>query len=174
MRIFKTLKLPSILLVLTFMSASCSAQVKSKTFQGTIDGLLSETVDTIGIQRFEKLMKSETEIVILDAREPKEFETSHIEGAKCVGYEELDLSALESTKKNTPIVVYCSIGYRSEKVGEKLEEKGFTNVMNLYGGIFEWVNHNGAVEQNGTTTKQIHGYDKWWSRFLERGEIILD
>lgn len=162
------------LLGLILMSASCSAQVKSKTFQTTIDGLLNETVDTIGIHRFGKLMEAEKELVILDAREKVEFETSHIEGAKYVGYDKVDLNVMEGVDKKTPIVVYCSIGYRSEKIGEKLKEKGFTNVMNLYGGIFEWVNHEGEVEQDGIPTKQIHGFDKWWSRFLEKGEIILD
>ena len=44
------------------------------------------------------------------------------------------------TRKKTPTIVYCTIGARSETIGEKLKKNGFTNVYNLYGGIFEWKN----------------------------------
>ena len=44
--------------------------------------------------------------------------------------------------KSDTIVLYCSIGYRSEKIGEKLVEMGYGHVFNLYGGIFEWVNRD--------------------------------
>jgi rhodanese-related sulfurtransferase len=42
--------------------------------------------------------------------------------------------------REAPVIVYCSVGYRSEKIGEKLQKLGFQNVHNLYGGIFQWKN----------------------------------
>ena len=41
------------------------------------------------------------------------------------------------------IIVYCSIGVRSEDIGEKLKELGYTKILNLYGGIFDWKNKGG-------------------------------
>ena len=47
---------------------------------------------------------------------------------------------VEDIARESTIVVYCSVGYRSEKIAEELDKLGFTNVSNLYGGIFEWIN----------------------------------
>jgi predicted sulfurtransferase len=76
--------------------------------------------------------------------------------------------------KNTPIVVYCSIGYRSEKVGEKLLNEGFT-VYNLYGGIFNWKNSNNpVVDNNEIATQKVHCFNQEWSKWLLKGEKIYD
>jgi len=49
---------------------------------------------------------------------------------------------------------------------------GYSNVSNLYGGIFEWVHQNKNVYQNNSTTQKIHTYDKEWSKWLKKGEKI--
>ncbi len=52
--------------------------------------------------------------------------------------------------EESKVVVYCSVGYRSEKIAEKLKAAGYKNVFNLYGGIFEWENQNLPVyDSNG-------------------------
>ena len=74
--------------------------------------------------------------------------------------------------KKTPIVVYCSVGYRSEKVGEKLKAAGFLNVKNLYGSIFEWVNEgNPVVGNDNKATAKVHTYNKTWSRWVDKKNI---
>ncbi len=77
--------------------------------------------------------------VLLDTRNEEEYNISHLKNAIWVGYNTFNIHCiLETIKdKNTPIVVYCSIGVRSEDIGEKLIAVGYTNVSNLYGGIFD-------------------------------------
>ena len=66
--------------------------------------------------------------------------------------------------------MYCSVGYRSEKISEKLTDLGFQNVSNLYGGMFGWVNaEQPIVSGQGKPTDEIHPYDKKWGKWLERG-----
>ncbi|MBP6310642.1 MAG: rhodanese-like domain-containing protein [Flavobacteriales bacterium] len=110
--------------------------------------------------------------VFLDAREPEEYNVSHIRGARFIGYKELDLGMIKDLSKDTMIVVYCSVGYRSQQVTERLIEAGYTNVHNLYGGIFEWVNSgNTVVDQKGRTDR-VHTYDRNWSKWLRKGEAV--
>ena len=96
----------------------------------------TENIPYISVNNLQK----EENIILLDAREPKEFEVSHLKNAMCVGY---DFFNLENTlkklpkDKNTKIVVYCSLGIRSEDIAEKLQKEGFTNIFNLYGGILD-------------------------------------
>ena len=119
-------------------------------------------------------LKSNSKYVVLDAREPKEFKVSHLENAVNVGFNKFDgeKTAQMIPDKNTPIVVYCSIGVRSEKIGEKLLKLGYKNVFNLYGGIFEWKNKGGnVVNEAGVSTDFVHTYNKEWSIYLL--EILL-
>ena len=78
--------------------------------------------------------------------------------------------------KNTPIVVYCSVGYRSEKIGEKLRKAGYTNVTNLFGGLFTWANENRPLKNKADQpTRAVHGYGKAWSKYLSpEVNAILD
>jgi 3-mercaptopyruvate sulfurtransferase SseA len=66
--------------------------------------------------------------------------------------------------------VYCSVGYRSERVGEKLQKLGYQNVYNIYGGIFEWKNEGmQVVNRQNQPTDSVHTYNKNWSKWLLKG-----
>jgi len=67
--------------------------------------------------------------------------------------------------------VYCSLGVRSEDIAEQLRDSGYTNVYNLYGGIFEWKNKNFNIyNTNNELTENIHAFSKQWSKWLTKGE----
>jgi len=113
------------------------------------------------------------EVLILDAREPEEFQISHIKGALEVGYDDFDISVLNKVPKDKKIVVYCSLGIRSENIGLQLEKAGFKKVENLYGGIFEWKNKDyPLVDENGNATNRVHAFSKTWSKWLKKGEKV--
>ena len=120
----------------------------------------------------EKLKENKSEYILLDARAKEEYEVSHIPGAVWIGpdsYEEQDFSALDKSK---PIVVYCSVGYRSQLAGKELQGFGFPRVYNLYGSIFEWANRSYTlVTPEGNTTDKLHTYNKNWSKWVNNEEI---
>ena len=144
--------------------------IANKAFDKKVSGLLSFSVPTIGV---DKLKGIKDEVFLFDTRKLEEYQVSHIEGARYLGYEDFDPARLGELPKDAPIVVYCSIGYRSEKIGEQLKEMGYTNVYNLYGSIFEWVNAgNAVVDDEGKPTKSVHTYNRKWSKWLEnKGEV---
>ncbi|WP_309608087.1 rhodanese-like domain-containing protein, partial [Flavobacterium sp.] len=115
-------------------------------------------------------------IIILDAREKNEFEVSHLKNANFVGYNNFNSKKIIQDYKNqdATIVVYCSIGIRSEKIGEKLLKLGYKNVYNLYGGIFEWKNQNQeVVDSEQKPTENVHAFSKEWSEYLLKGNKII-
>jgi len=147
----------------------------SATAQKTLDELLqiynTRSVPYISVEELRMLQMNDS-IVILDARETEEFQVSHIVSAENVGFKEFSSEKISEKipNKNTPIVVYCSIGIRSEEIGEKLEKAGFTQVKNLYGGIFEWKNKNyPLVDSTNTETQKVHTFSKVWSKWLKKG-----
>jgi rhodanese-related sulfurtransferase len=156
------------LFIMGFFNAN--AQVESTAYGIMLKGLLSHSVPEINVSKADSLMQQGA--AFIDARENNEYQVSAIENAYWVGYDSLNLNVLSNLDKNTPFVVYCSVGYRSEKVAEKLINQGFTDVYNLYGGIFEWVNQGKPVYNQGHETNQVHGYSKVWGIWLNKGEKV--
>jgi len=151
-------------------SVSLTAQVDSGAFRLMLQGLLSHSVPETGVQQ---AARNRTSFVFLDAREPREYAVSHIAGAIQVGYDHFDLQKLPAgLTKTQPILVYCSVGYRSEKVSEKLKKAGFTQVSNLYGGIFEWVNQGFPVVNQSGPTLDVHAFDRTWGVWLNKGRKV--
>jgi sulfur-carrier protein adenylyltransferase/sulfurtransferase len=71
---------------------------------------------------------------LLDVRQPKEYEQSHIPGAMLIPLPELSdrLSEVDPAK---PVIVYCAIGGRSRAAAQLISGNGFDEVYNLQGGI---------------------------------------
>ena len=114
-------------------------------------------------------------LVYLDAREKEEFDVSHIKGAIFVGYADFDISKLPGLSKETSIVVYCSVGYRSEKIAEKLLQNGYAKTQNLFGGIFDWINKGYSVyDTSEKKTQKVHGYNESWGKWLTKGEQVYE
>ncbi len=105
--------------------------------------------------------------VLLDARNPDEFKVSHLKNAVPINPVLQDFSALPLSK-HTPVVVYCSVGYRSAKVVSRMQKAGFTNVQNLEGSIFKWKNEGRPVYRDGREVQDVHPYDQTWGALLKR------
>lgn len=141
-----------------------------KAFDKKIQSLVSGTVPYIHEDNLNEKITNGEDLIILDTRSINEFNTSHISGAKFIDYDDFDPKMVEGLDKEKEVVVYCSVGYRSEKIGEKLQDMGFKNVKNLYGGIFDWKNngHN-VVTNTKQVTDSVHTYNKNWSKWLLKG-----
>lgn len=158
------------------LSSACSQnqpldkpRTKQPDFSKKIDGLISFTVPLISVN---ELSKNKDKFIIFDARERAEYDVSHIPEAIFVGYSNFNVESIKNIPKEKQIVVYCSIGYRSEKIGEKMLRLGYKNVYNLYGSIFEWANEKyPLVSSNGKTTNTVHSYNKSWSKWVTCKEI---
>lgn len=85
----------------------------------------------------ERLAISEQPPLLLDVREPWEFEYCHIEGSVLIPMGELqhELEHLDPTRET---VIICHHGIRSRQMGYYMEQMGFTNIINLDGGVEQW------------------------------------
>lgn len=144
-------------------------KTKSKGFNILLKLLLNENVPHICIST----IKDSDNFTFIDARERNEYDVSHIKNAVFAGYSDFEISHLANINKYKPIIVYCSIGLRSEKITKKLLDAGYEKIYNLYGGIFEWINQGKDVyDSQGNVTKKINGYNKAWGIWLSKGEKI--
>jgi rhodanese-related sulfurtransferase len=108
--------------------------------------------------------------VVLDTRAADEFAVSHLAGATLATNEKDAIQALQNVAKATPIVVYCSVGYRSSAIAVALQKSGYTSVQNLDGGIFTWANEGRALvrgDRDALPADKVHPYDSTWGSLLE-------
>ena len=105
--------------------------------------------------------------LLLDVRAEAEYKVSHLKDAKWTPSEALARKHLKGMDKHHPIVLYCSVGYRSAALAEKLEKLGYANVLNLFGSIFQWRNEGRPVYANGKSVATVHPYDEKWGSLLK-------
>jgi len=101
-------------------------------------------------------------LVLIDARPQVEFAVSHLRGAV-----RMTPDLLAKLSKDTPIVVYCSVGYRSAELAQRLDSQGYKQVRNLEGSIFEWANEGRPVYSGKEQVHKVHPYDSEWGRLLD-------
>lgn len=77
------------------------------------------------------------ELVIIDVREPSEWQIGHLEGARHIPMARVQ-AEVESLDGSAGTVVYCHHGMRSATVAVWLRRSGFQRVHNLIGGIDRW------------------------------------
>ena len=136
-----------------------------------LDSIYELTVPLISVADLIKMDKQN--MYILDTREEEEYDVSHLKNARHVGYIWFDMRTIYDIPMDANVVLYCTIGSRSEKIAGKLLAAGYKNVYNLYGGIFEWINERNPVYKlNGVQTSEIHTYDKALSRWVDRGSKV--
>ena len=109
---------------------------------------------------------------ILDIRRPEEYETSHLPNARHLLPESTDAQIqgiLGDIPAKRPIVVYCSVGYRSSTMAHRLKALGRVNVSNLEGSIFAWAVDGHPLESRD----KIHPYN-WFGRRMIPDKLEAD
>lgn len=144
--------------------------VNNPVFDNKLQSMLSLDVPTIDVS---VASSHQGDFIFLDARELEEYRVSHIKDAKYLGYNKIDRDLISQLDKSTKIVVYCSVGYRSEKITEQLRKEGFEQVYNLYGSIFEWSNRDLPLyNSDGQLTDSIHTYNRAWSKWVDNPNVV--
>jgi rhodanese-related sulfurtransferase len=151
-----------------FLILSSQSFSQSLAYKTLLDGLYDDRFPIIKPSQISNLSNYQ----VLDAREKNEFEVSHLPDAKWVGHDTFDLKNVSDLDKNQPVLIYCTVGARSQEIGKKLQDAGFTRVFNLYGGIIHWVNEGKTVEKNGKPTPEVHTYSKSWGIWLTKGQKV--
>ena len=114
-------------------------------------------------------LADEQHTVFVDARSKEEFQISHIRGA--IPYDEIDSKNISA---DTPIIVYCTVGVRSNRAAKDLSNQGFQNVFDIKGGIIQWANEDQNVyDAMKRSTKEIHVYHKLFAPLLRNGNAIF-
>jgi sulfur-carrier protein adenylyltransferase/sulfurtransferase len=98
----------------------------------------SEDMESITTAELRTLLNGNFKGLLIDVREPDEYEVAHIEGARLIPLATL-AKELETLPKDREILVHCKAGGRSAKAVKLLLDHGFTTVKNVSGGMDAWL-----------------------------------
>lgn len=104
-----------------------------------------EIIVDVNVNQFKELIVTHGG-TILDVRTPEEWAEGTIAKAEKIDYYSDNFATgIERLNKSEPIFIYCKKGGRSSSAAEILEEKGFTKVYNLDGGITAWIDAGNEI-----------------------------
>jgi rhodanese-related sulfurtransferase len=93
----------------------------------------------IDVREVRSLLASTQDFLLLDCREPREYELANLPRAKLIPMREIPARVAELEEfRNQRIVVHCHHGIRSLQVTHWLRQQGFGKVQNMAGGIDAW------------------------------------
>ncbi|WP_332911128.1 rhodanese-like domain-containing protein [Algoriphagus boritolerans] len=141
---------------------------QSLAYRALLEGLYDKKFPVVKPEQITRLSHYQ----ILDTREKEEYQVSHLKDAIWVGYDTFTLERVAGIDKDKPVLVYCTVGARSQEIGKKLQDAGFTQVYNLYGGIIHWANELKPIESEGTPTSKVHTFSRTWGIWLQKGEKV--
>ena len=156
---------------LTLLLAVCGCAPDTLDWD-TVEGMIAEEFPAVpGLttrELAERLAADPAGVVLLDARAAGEFAASHLPGAHHVGSDAAAASRLAASAPGASVVAYCSVGYRSAALVERLRGMGHANAVNLEGSIFRWAAEGRPVYRAGVPVEEVHPYDDAWGALLPR------
>lgn len=100
----------------------------------------------VAVSDFVEIRQGNPNTIVLDVRTPGEFNAGTMEGAVNINVlEDSFTEQVQKLDKNATVMVFCKSGGRSAKAKQKLLDLGFTNVVDLEGGITSWKKAGGKV-----------------------------
>jgi rhodanese-related sulfurtransferase len=123
------------LVALSLLSACGKSPSESGSTQTT---QASESIEQVDADQFKKLTESPNALV-LDVRTAAEVAEGHLPNAVNIDIYGSDFMAkVQELPKDREILVYCTVGARSQQAADILSKQGFAKVYNLDGGIVAW------------------------------------
>ncbi len=104
------------------------------------DDICPQDVPRIGSEELWQALRSDEPPVVVDVREPREYERGHVPEARLIRLP--DLLKNGGIPADRPVVLVCRGGRRSSRAAWVLRQRGFHNVRALEGGMQAWEHHN--------------------------------
>ncbi len=96
------------------------------------------TVKQITVEDLKSKLDDKEDFILVDCREPDEYEYCRIPGATLLPLAEFPKRFAEMLQTDQEICIHCHHGGRSQRAAEFLTSQGYTNVANIVGGIDAW------------------------------------
>lgn len=135
----------------------------------------SENVKSVSPGEFQELLSNSSDAIVLDVRTPEEFSAGRLENAININYYDTDFnSQLDNLDKNKTVFVYCKSGGRSSGAAEVLAQKGFTEIIELKGGLLSWQANDMPLVGVAKKVKVQYSLAGYQNLMIEDDLVLID
>jgi len=101
-----------------------------------LEMLFGKPIPEIAPHELNEKLKDKRKFLLIDVRQPEEFKSGHVPGAKLIPHGELN-RRINELPKDKEIACICATGSRSSSAARMLSKQGY-NVINVRGGMYLW------------------------------------
>lgn len=148
--------------------------------EALVSKFADETVPAMRVKEVLEILERDTEkrVVFLDCRDAEERAVSVIPGAVSEYDDGKEIKTEDDDGKETIVICYCTIGYRSQKKVQELKKRNpDVKAYNLSGSIVAWTHDARAPAlvdpKTGKETKRVHTYGKTWALQQKDYEAVV-
>ena len=156
-------------LIVLLLAAACATPASEHTWEAVEARIAAAFPDVPQITTADLadlLVDPARDVVLIDARDAREFAVSHLRGAERATSIDRAAAIVAAAPDDATLVAYCSVGYRSAALVAALHDRGSRTVYNLRGSIFRWANENRPVYRGTDRVNHVHPFDDAWGALL--------
>lgn len=110
--------------------------------------MFAADIKVVSVEDAAKLVKTDTNVVVLDIRTPKEFQAGHIKGATNINIGDLDFAdRIKKLDKSKTYIIHCQAGSRSARACEQIKTMDFDHMLHMKEGFGAWQKSGQPVEK---------------------------
>ncbi|MDO4762872.1 MAG: thioredoxin domain-containing protein [Flavobacteriaceae bacterium] len=129
----------------------------------------------LNAREFQNEVKETQNALVVDVRTPEEFENGHLDGALNVDWRNQNFEEkILKVDKNQPVFVYCMSGRRSAKAIAKMKELGFSNIVEMSGGMIAWRGENLPESKTKKANSKAMTLEQFYAKMDSDRLVLVD
>jgi thioredoxin 1 len=113
----------------------------------------ASTAQRVGADTFEQKLKDSPQAQLIDVRTAEEYAVGHLKNAQNINLRSADFEQkIQTLDKSKPVFVYCLAGARSKTAADLLAKNGFTQIVDMEGGLMQWTAKQKEIEKGQPNT----------------------
>ena len=138
------------------------------------NGQTKEGFVSVKPKEFSEKLEKTPEANLIDVRTPEEFADGHLKNATNINWKSDDFGKqVAELDKSKPVFVYCLSGGRSKAAANFLSKEGFTNIVEMDGGMMKWRSEKMPETKEASSTKETGMTKKQFDALMDTDKVVL-
>lgn len=138
------------------------------------NGQSNKGFKSVTVKEFSEKLAENPDAVLIDVRTPGEYADGHLQNAVNIDWKGNDFDTqVSNLDKSKPVYLYCLSGGRSTAAANFLKEEGFSEVIEMDGGMMKWRSEKMPETKEASATKETGMTKKQFDALLDTDKVVL-
>ncbi len=143
-------------------------------FVSSCIGQSTEGFVSVKPQEFSEKLEKSPEAILIDVRTPQEYADGHLKNATNINWNGDDFGKqVAELDKSKPIFIYCLSGGRSKAAANFLKQEGFTDIVEMDGGMMKWRSEKMPETKEAGSSKNTGMTMQDFEKMVDTDKVVL-